>query len=329
MTLSQANPSSLRPPDDDGRSVIVAIGPDRREEAIARLLANDGTADADHARRFLDYARLHAVTLEHLWGRIDQRGRFLAVVLAVPNPGRSAMIFASQSRSVADIERTAGVLDVACKRLQHMGLHLAQTLLEPHDTAAHDTFVAGQFHRLATLGYLERSLRSRLLPPKPQWPSGVTLHEYNDSLRAELIGTLDATYEQTLDCPGLRGYRQTADILEGHRAAGIFDHRLWTILRLDGRAAGTLLLNPSADRVSIELVYLGIVRWARGRRLGKQLLRHGLHLVAARQERVMTLAVDEANTPALALYEREQFRAVLRRVAMIRGLTASGGSATA
>ena len=41
----------------------------------------------------------------------------------------------------------------------------------------------------------------------------------------------------------------------------------------------------------------------------------GLDLVAGRPERVITLAVDEKNDPALALYNRVGFRRVARRIA--------------
>ena len=93
---------------------------------------------------------------------------------------------------------------------------------------------------------------------------------------------------------------------------------MWTLLSIDGKIGGTLLLNPASDRQSIELVYLGLAKWARGRGLGRMLLRHGFSLLAGRPERTINLAVDEANSPALSLYRSEGFVPVLRRVAMIR-----------
>jgi ribosomal-protein-alanine N-acetyltransferase len=84
-----------------------------------------------------------------------------------------------------------------------------------------------------------------------------------------------------------------------------------------------LLLNRSPASNTIELVYLGLAPAARGRGLGRQLLRHGLHLLGRREERAITLAVDEQNDPALALYRGEGFRRVLRRIALIRPLGAA------
>ncbi len=325
MTICPPTPTSLRPADpEDGPGTMQPAPPERREEAIARLLANDDGPDPEHARRFLDFAHNHSVSLQHLWCAMDRQGRFEAVTLAVVNPGRTAMFFVSQAHSARELRRASELIAVVCARLSEAGVHLAQTLLDVHDRDGETVFADSGFHRLATLGYLERPLRSRLTPAPPKWPDDVTLAPFEPSLRNDLLEVLDASYEQTLDCPGLRGCRDTVDILDGHRAAGAFDARLWTLLMLDGRPSGTLLLNPAVDGSGIELVYLGLAPWARGRGLGRQLLRHGLSQVASRPERVMTLAVDEVNAPALALYKREHFKAVLRRVAMIRALRKIG-----
>jgi ribosomal protein S18 acetylase RimI-like enzyme len=95
---------------------------------------------------------------------------------------------------------------------------------------------------------------------------------------------------------------------------------LWTLLRIEGEPAGAVLLNPFPAHRTVELVYLGLAPSARGRGLGKQLLQHGLWLLNGRRERTLTLAVDQRNTPALAIYEAAGMRPVVRRVALIRSL---------
>jgi ribosomal-protein-alanine N-acetyltransferase len=67
----------------------------------------------------------------------------------------------------------------------------------------------------------------------------------------------------------------------------------------------------------VEVVYLGLAPEARGRGLGRALMLHGLGLVQQRPERVMALAVDQRNTPAVALYARLGFRTVRRREAFV------------
>lgn len=214
----------------------------------------------------------------------------------------------------------AGIIDHACFSLTESVIDLAQALLEPAETLLRDAFLHAAFTELAMLSYLERPLPSRRNKPEPQWPEGVTIDTYQKSNWDELVGVLDATYEETLDCPGLFGLRNTIDILMGHQSSGKFEPALWTILRIDGIARGALLLNPAPASRSVELVYMGLALNARGKGLGTQLLNHGLCILAGRPEHNITLAVDELNTPALALYRRAGFRRTLRRRAMVRSI---------
>jgi ribosomal protein S18 acetylase RimI-like enzyme len=316
MTISQINPNQLRPP-GDGFGPIVKINQERRLEAIERLVSQGSASnDRSHARRFLDYAHEHHIDLEGLWSRLDRQGRILATVLAIPSPGRTAMVFASHVTTLDQAAALPGLIDHACIGLFEHGVNLAQVLHDPDDSPDHEAFRQAGFQDLAILNYLERTIR----PSKSQiaWPENVTIKQYEPSLNAELLRVLEGSYEDTLDCPGLRGYRKTEDILTGHRSAGLFDASLWHVLYVDGVASGAVLLNPAADRNTIELVYLGLIKAARGRGLGAQLLRFALNLLANRRERTVHLAVDETNAPAMSLYRREGFRAVQRRRAMIR-----------
>ena len=139
------------------------------------------------------------------------------------------------------------------------------------------------------------------------------LEAWSEGRDDDVLRVLDASYEDTLDCPGLRGLRDTADILAGHRGTGAFEPELWTILRVDDEPVGVLLLNRSPSNNTLELVYTGLARRVQGRGLGRLLLRHGLHRVGGRPERAVTLAVDDRNAPAISLYRGEGFRRVLRR----------------
>ena len=124
---------------------------------------------------------------------------------------------------------------------------------------------------------------------------------------------LRATYEETLDCPGLAELRSDADILEGHRRGGRYEPALWTVLRVEGRDAGAALLNRTPASDAIELTYLGLAKWARGKGLGSLLLAEALWKASQAPERVLTLAVDDRNQPAHRLYRRCGFRTVARR----------------
>ena len=297
---------------------IIRIDGDRRLEAIERLIGTGSGDDRTHAERFIDFSAANAIRLDALWSQLDEAGRVECSVLAVPSPGRTAMVFASRPRSRGGILRIGGLIDHVCHQMPEADVALAQALLGPNEVLERQAYEAGGFWTLAELSYLERPVATPLEGAAPAWPAGATVEPYREADRDELLAALDESYEGTLDCPALRGLRQTEDILEGHRGTGQFDPSLWTLLRVDGRVSGMLLLNPSSARETVELVYLGVSPRVRGRGLGRQLLRHALLLLAGGRERTVTLAVDNRNHPALSLYRSEGFRRVLRRLALIR-----------
>ncbi|MEM7229219.1 MAG: GNAT family N-acetyltransferase [Planctomycetota bacterium] len=304
------------PPDDLGP--IIRVGEDRRLEAIQRLVDADGRGDPDHARRFLDSSASMGISLDDLFARLDDGNRIVASVLSVRSPGRTAMLFASHVRTPAEIPSLAGVIRHTGAVLDETDISLSQALLDPSEIRERSAFLQGGFHDLASLSYLERPIPNRRQRPRIDWPDNVVAVPYEQSRHAEIIPLLNATYHDTLDCPGLFGLRETADILDGHVATGEFDPTLWTLLEVDEQLAGVLMLNPSTSSQSVELVYMGLAPIARGRGLGTRLLRHGLSLVSGRRERTVTLAVDDLNAPALHVYRREGFRRFLRRRALIR-----------
>ncbi len=320
MTISQAGAGQLRPSGDEDPESIIRVGPDRQREAILRLVGTGRPGDHASAERFLQYARASDIRLDAMWARLDHLGAVDCSLLAVPSPGRTAMVFASRCRCDADVPAVSRLIDHACGELAAWDVDLGQALLDPSENRDRHAFLGGGFIDLAELCYFERPLSRQTPPPPPRWPPLVTIERYRDALEAELALTLEQSYEQTLDCPGLYGLRRTSDIIAGHRATGEFDPGLWTLLRIEGRPAGAVLLNPFPGQRTVELVYLGLAPWARGRGLGRELLRHGLWLLRDRRERRLTLAVDTRNAPALALYTAEGMRPVVRRAALIRPL---------
>jgi mycothiol synthase len=319
MSSSQSNMSRLLS-DDRKYGRITAIRAGRLDEAIGRLLMMDGHVEPSQVKKFREYAETNRIGLEHVWGRVDEAGRVSQTVLAITNPGRTAMVFASHPVSGREITALGGLIDHACTSLAEADTRLAQALLQPEETLEAHSFIAGGFSELARLSYLERAVPKRDDIPQPSWPDRVTVEPYDESSRDEFLIALERTYKRTLDCPELRGMRETHDILDGHRGAGVFDPSLWTLLRMNREPMGLILLNPSPAQKSIELVYFGLAPAARGMGLGRELLRHGLNLVAGRDEKTINLAVDERNVPALKLYGRKGFSRTLCRIALIRPL---------
>lgn len=303
----------------DAAGAIVTVSPDRHREAIAVLLSQgrDGQAAA---RRFLDYARENSVPLDAMWASVGARGEIQATVLGVPSPGRTAMIFSTRPGRLEDAAGIGRLIDHACRALREKQVELAQALLEPGDSVARASYLAAGFTLLAQLSYMQRPIRRTDASLTADVAAGYSIESYQPHQRDELLSLLDATYEDTLDCPGLVGLRETNDILQGHEGVGDASDREWLMLRESGAARGVLMLNPSKAADSVELVYLGLAPEARGKRLGSALLRTGLARLARRPEKLVTLAVDQQNQQALALYERTGFHVVLERMAMIRSL---------
>ena len=320
MNLQPTDPKGPIPASSAAGRSFIQAPEGRLEESLERLMAPPGTRNRLQAQRFLDYARETGLPLEHLWSSVDGEDRIIETVLAVPNPGRTAMMFTTRPDSPEQAESVGILIDHVCGRLSEHGLHLVQSLPEPKDLLDRKAFLAGGFLELAVLDYMQRPMPRPGKTPRPDWPEEVRLAAYDDSRRADLLRILNASYEQTLDCPGLTGLRETEDILQGHRATGVFDPALWTLLYLADRPQGALLLNPAPTQKTVELVYMGLALPARGRGLGRNLLRHGLGLLASREEKTVTVAADEQNSPALALYRGEGFHSITRRVAMIRSL---------
>lgn len=305
-------------------SRIVRVDESRRRDAIACLVARGGPRSEAHADRFIAFAATQRIDLDAMWAALDPGGLIEATVLAVPNPGRTAMLFASHPPLGELIPRVAAVIDRACTDLRDLPVDLAQVLLEPAERRDRAAYLSADFTELAMLGYMERSLRR--LPEAPPPPPGITIEVFDETRVDDVRGILDRSYENTLDCPGLFGLRRTADILEGHRATGEHDPNLWFLLIDRGVAEGVLLFNPSASDRSIELVYLGLAAAVRGRGLGRWLLQSGLSRLRGRPETTVKLAVDEANAPALALYRAAGFRRTQRRVALVRPIRTVGAA---
>lgn len=292
--------------------------------AVGCLVGGGPDADPAVSRRFIAATSRQGIDLRHLWAETGPDGRPIRAVLVVPNPGRTAVFFAGPAAGPADAVGLAGLIDHVAGRMDPEDIHLAQALVDPGDTSLSAAFLGGGFTRLADLGYLERPIPTRALPVTP-WPDGVRTTPWDDSRRSEVIDVLLASYEDTMDCPGLRGLRDPEDVFEGHRLAGAFEPSLWRILECDGRAAGVIMVNPSPGSGTVELIYLGLAAEARGRGLGRRLLIDALNALRGRSEPTISLAVDLANTPALGLYRSLGFRSRCRRVAFIRSLRRESG----
>lgn len=296
----------------------VHLGPERLLDAARALVADSSGAKAASAQKFLAAAASHGLDLANTWGVMDQQGSVRHVALATPGSGRTHMMFTSPAKTDIDANELSVAIDASCRAVRAHGL--AQALLDPSElTQAHAYLHAG-FSKLAVLGYLRRKnprAKSRDIAP-PSLPRGVTIQNWTPGADDDFIAALDRSYVNTLDCPELCGLRETRDVLESHKAAGVFEPSLWWIVRAEGEPNGAMLFSPGHGGAHIELVYLGLSPALRGKRLGATLLEYGLRVLAGRKEPSITCAVDQRNKPARRLYRKAGFEQFAERAAYIR-----------
>lgn len=293
------------------------------------LLAHPGRpADDEMVHDFIAQATPPRIDLARL--RVaERRGRVLWAALPLLSPGRTALLLsATVPGTASDLTAAGGLIELVCQELTDQGIHLTQALLDPGDSRARRLFESHRFKSLAELLYLSAPAPRKRQQPPPALPDGFQWVGYEPGPVHDLFKqTIGRSYEASLDCPALNGLRDLEDVIAGHRASGEFDPNLWRLLCQPPMQVGgppdpvaVLLLAKVPQAGSMELVYLGLVPEARGRRLGDLIVRHALAAVAAAGMGRLTLAVDSRNVPALKVYYRNGLAKVGSKVATLRDL---------
>jgi mycothiol synthase len=294
-----------------------------RDEALRMMLGAGGVnASGLRARiaAFHEHADRMALRVERQWGAFEG-GRLVTSCLTTASPGRTALVFLPPSPSQRKSpEVLVGLLRQIVADGSAADIRLYQVLLSPDEEDDGAILEAAGFRYLAELIYMHRDSRARMSAyeevPDLEWVT------YREDRHALFASTVAATYEDSLDCPGLTGLRTIDDILASHRAAGEFDPRRWFVTFVEGKPAGVLLVARVPQRDAAEIVYIGVAPPFRRRGIGRALLRRAI-LVARDIGGPVTVAVDSQNTPALQLYRGVGFAESSRRRAWIAVANAS------
>jgi len=301
--------------DQTGEQITVerATGP-MQSQALSLLLTGKRTEDSLAVEQFRAFAEQNKLSLENTWVAMQCR-RAVASALIVPADGRTAMLFLSPATDPRYIPTAARLARTASTEQCRGETNLIQALLDPTQTAEHDALTQAGYGDLAKLVYMERPVREpyRPLNLDPQ----LTVHHYSARTRGHFAGAILASYQQTLDCPGLLGLRSIDDIIAGHLATGVFEPHLWFAVTHGDEPVGVMLLNKVPQRRALELVYLGLNPTWRGKGIARRLVEHGITLVTKQRLSTMILAVDDTNAPALRLYRELNFSESGHKVAMI------------
>ena len=254
------------------------------------------------------------------WAARD--GEPCAVAAVLESPGKTGMLFFCPPQADGvDREALEDLLRAVSRKAVDKGLSMIQKLLTDGPHPESDVLRAAGYGRLAELVYMRRDLAE---PAAGRIDPQLTWRRYGQYDLAELSRLIEATYEESQDCPELSGVRRVGDTIAGHKAAGRFSPRSWWIASLGGRAAGCVLVNDSAIPGAAEVVYVGVTKPFRRQGVGRALLRQSIAHARERRHWELALAVDSRNIGAIKLYESEGFRSADRRVAYVM---LSGGGA--
>lgn len=291
------------------------------ETAATTLIgATAGPSGRSAARRFLASAGQQGIDLSRFWvvrGPASRGERPLAAALLAPSSGGTGMLFTSEPGSAEESRALEAAVGAVCANPE--GVRLAQSLLEPEQTALRELIAGCGFRHVGDLLYMRRPWRP--VPPgagDEAWPKGVEVRNWREGDDADVMRALERSYIDTLDCPELCGIRRTADVLASHRGAGSWSPDLWWLVYAGGEPEGVVLVNEFPAQRHAELVYIGLGPALRGRGLGEKLVRRALRALGSRRCRELTCAVDERNAPALVIYERLGFETFASRVALVK-----------
>jgi ribosomal protein S18 acetylase RimI-like enzyme len=336
MSASNPHPVAMTA----SRPVLLTGGLRRR--GLAKLFARWPSDGSDAADRLLELEDPDRLDLAALYGTVGSSPQLVSqVALALPTAGRTANLYLSAIGVSTPADRTRAIAELgwcvrsACDHLRALNaadpalprVKLVQALLEP---TAHDQAKALELaglRKLARLMFLQRPIsnsRASLAAETPRvtWPKGYSVQRVRDVSerspdRAAILHAMDRSYIDTLDCPALCGIRTTEEVLASHLAAGVFDPSLWWILRRGDEPNGCMLLSRCPEAQTVELVYLGLAPEARGLGLGRRLLELADEVLETTDGPTLSCSVDQANAPAIRLYEQAGFRPWTEREAFV------------
>jgi mycothiol synthase len=225
-------------------------------------------------------------------------GDLCGALLCLPVPGHSALLWPPGVMGDRPTETEDALLRHALAWLRQRGVKLAQTLLAPEELGLGEPLLRNGFSLVTRLWYMRHDLN---LPVDClNVPSRLDYQTFADD--ALFRQTLLRTYVGTLDCPEVNGIRNIDEVIDGHRAQGVFDPARWWLVREGEKAVGVLLMTEMPESGDWELAYMGVASEARRRGFGREILLHALCEARAADAPAVTLSVDARNRPAWDLY---------------------------
>lgn len=219
-------------------------------------------------------------------------------------PGNVAVFWPPQLSPGEDEKVAADLAKAVVHDLDRTDVSLAQSLLVSPSANTIDVLQHVGFRHLADLIYLScETARFPQIAPA----CDVVFEEYTDSEFDRLTNLIERTYDESLDCTALDGARNMNDVVNGYKATGVYRPENWLFVRDGDFDVGVLLLADHPAARHWELIYLGLTPEVRGRGWGRQIAQYAQWLAWGGQAERLLVAVDAANTPAVAVYRDTGF----------------------
>lgn len=248
------------------------------------------------------YARVAAGGFDLADLLVARIGRTILGAISCPIlPGATAGIWPpglSREASPAVADRLA---EAAVAHFRDCGVKVAHAFAPPEDGPKYAALERAGFRALTDLAFLVRDGHTG------EFGGPVLEYERVGARDPRFAETLFGTYVGTLDCPELNDTRTPAEVLAGYDGTEESD---WYLVSEGLEPIGIAMFGPPMRPGAVELSYLGLVPAARGRGLGRDLVRFALRYAAPAG---LTLSVDVRNEPALKLYASFGFARIDRQ----------------
>ncbi len=256
-------------------------------------------------------------------GEFDPRGLFVlhgkdglrGAIACMPLPGAAGLLWPPAVVGDAGALGEDQLVSHALDWLRGHRIKLVQSLLMPQEESLAAPLVRGGLKRVTELHYLQHERGMALAGI--DMPARLDFEPYDPARPEVFEQTLWRTYEETSDCPEISGARTLQEVMAGHRAQGRFDPDRWWLARQGDEPVGVLLLTELPETGEWDLAYMGVVRAARRRGLGREMLLKALTETRAADVPRLVLSVDARNRPAWQLYRWAGFEPFDRRAAYL------------
>ncbi|MCC6127123.1 MAG: GNAT family N-acetyltransferase [Pirellulales bacterium] len=290
--------------------VIVPVPPEDKPRALALIFHHLAPKDREEQIESILFTPLSGGNCAAGLLGAYRENELVGAIFAHLQPGKTAQVWLPRLISGETTETALQLLLASNSWLAQNEVELAQMLFEQITEAEEQLLFRGGYHYLTDLLYLA-CLPDEFPTIRPE--TALEFLPYETSLRESLKNMIDATYRNSLDCPKLNDLRNMEAVLEGYRSSGVFRPELWSLVRWNSKDVGCLILADHPEFDNVELVYMGVAPWARGRGWGMQIARFAQWQTRGLDRARLVLAVDAENGPAIAMYSAVGLHAWDRR----------------